>query len=146
MIRPVSCADFAYPILETDCSPCRPSGHIAEHERVIRRGLLWLEFRDQRAIEPTNPRLINRTRVVSNQARKPTIHALIPNPARAIKRMKTRLHQRRRITDIMQIGRCYEQVVIGRAYGICDPACLLADLPDVQPAVPEWGEQAFCLG
>ena len=90
MLRPIPLTNFAYPVLKEDGLPRRPRGHIAEHERIISNGLLWLKFSHQHLSQPANTRLVNRTRVMSNEAREPPARTAIPDPARTIQRMKSR--------------------------------------------------------
>ncbi len=142
----VPLANFAYPIPKENRCPCRPCSHIAEHKRVIGRGTLWLKFSHQFLCQPANARLVNCARVMSYEPREPPARSRIPDPARAIQRMKSSNHQRRRVPDVVQIRCRHKQIPILGRDNADNLAGLLSYLPDVTPAVPERRQQPLSVG
>ena len=146
MSWPVPLANFPYPILKEDRRARRTRSHIAEHERVIREGILWLKFSHQYLCQPANASLVNCARVMSYQAREPPARPGIPDPARTIQRMKSSDRQRRRIPDVVQIRRRDKQIPILGRDNRHNPACLLSYLSDVTAAVPQGRQQPLGAG
>ncbi len=142
----VPLANFAYPILKENRCPCRSCSHIAEHKRVIGGRILWLKFSHQFLCQPANVRLVNCARMVGYEPRESPTRPGVPDPARAIQRMKSSNRQRRRIADVVQIRRRYKQIPILGGDNGDNLARLLSYLRDVTPAVPERRQQPLSVG
>jgi hypothetical protein len=148
MIRPVPLTNFTYPTLKREGLPCRPGCQIAVHKRVISSGLLWLEFRHKRISQSPHPGLKNGAGVMGDKPGKAYAPPAIPYPPCTVQRMKSRRRQRRRIPYVMKVCRCHKQVVIIGRDSCHDSPCLLGNLSDMTPAIPQGRQQPFrvCSG
>ena len=75
---------------------------IAEDQRVRSDRVLSLKLCDQVILQAADPRLVNRARVMGHQPGQAIIGAGTPQEPGAIQGMKTRLHQLRAITNVVQ--------------------------------------------
>ncbi len=133
VIRPISFVDIAYTLIKAKALSRWPCSHIAEHQRVVCSGIFSNKLAEQDFTQPTDLRLIDRARMMSDQTRKPATRSPVPDPQGTIQWMKTRLCQLGRITDIVQISCRHQKVTIGHRDHMRNPARLLPDPLHVGP-------------
>lgn len=146
VIRPISFVDIAYPLIKANALSRWPRRHVTEHQRVIRSGIFSFKLAEQGLTQPTDLRLINRARMMSNQTRKPASRSVVPDPPGTIQWMKTRLRQLGSITNIVQISCRHQKVTIGQREHVHDPARLLPDPLHVRPTSTQRRQEPLRAG
>ena len=84
VIWPVPFVDIAYPLVKAKALSLWPGSQVAAHQRVISSRILRLKLTEQSFTQPSDLCLINSTRMVSDETRKPTRRPVISNPPRTI--------------------------------------------------------------
>jgi hypothetical protein len=126
---------FVQPVFNCD-DPARGAyRHVAIHQRVIGGRLLGLtELSQQHRVQATHPGLVDRARMVGDQAREAVGHLLGAQPAGSVQGVEPGHHQLGRIPHVMQERRRVEQVTVFLRHRQGRPAGLLTDLAHMNPA------------
>lgn len=112
LARAVALVHLADPIIDRYGFPIGACGHVAEHKGVIGERLFWLELCQQFPVKTSNPGLIDRARVMRDQAGHTIVSADSPQEPGTIQRVEPRVSDAGPVSDVVQPSRCYQRAIV----------------------------------